>query len=184
MCPLRLILIFLSATLAGFFVLRNLKSVPKLDTPHHEEHETNHHHQNPNNSPNRFSKVPNPFSPLILIQVSFLSSGFFSVWTIWLFYVFAGSVSHGIRVLDHCGHGQWTLSLEAFCLSAPKTIKLIFFGALAVAYNSTHVQVWDWLWWRIISCCYLLVTKVHFGKKRIQDVILDPNVVCSLKMAL
>ncbi|KAE8039391.1 hypothetical protein FH972_011808 [Carpinus fangiana] len=30
MCPLRLILIFLSATLAGFFVLRNLKS----DQPH------------------------------------------------------------------------------------------------------------------------------------------------------
>ncbi|CAL8160369.1 unnamed protein product [Prunus armeniaca] len=57
MCPLRLILIFLSATLAGFFVLRNLKSDPKLDTPHHEEHETDHHHQNPNNSPNRFSKV-------------------------------------------------------------------------------------------------------------------------------
>ncbi|XP_042495628.1 uncharacterized protein LOC122074737 [Macadamia integrifolia] len=28
MCPLRLILIFLSATLAGFFVLRNLKSKP------------------------------------------------------------------------------------------------------------------------------------------------------------
>ncbi|KAK9998916.1 hypothetical protein SO802_018519 [Lithocarpus litseifolius] len=28
MCPLRLILIFLSATLAGFFVLRNLKSQP------------------------------------------------------------------------------------------------------------------------------------------------------------
>ncbi|ESR45232.1 hypothetical protein KPL70_021347 [Citrus sinensis] len=26
MCPLRLILIFLSATLAGFFVIRNLKS--------------------------------------------------------------------------------------------------------------------------------------------------------------
>ncbi|XP_043725138.1 uncharacterized protein LOC122671774 isoform X2 [Telopea speciosissima] len=29
MCPLRLILIFLSATLAGFFVLRNLKSKPE-----------------------------------------------------------------------------------------------------------------------------------------------------------
>ena len=29
MCPLRLILIFLSATLAGFFVLRNLKSQPQ-----------------------------------------------------------------------------------------------------------------------------------------------------------
>ncbi|XP_011021032.1 PREDICTED: uncharacterized protein LOC105123219 [Populus euphratica] len=28
MCPLRLILIFLSATLAGFFVIRNLKSSP------------------------------------------------------------------------------------------------------------------------------------------------------------
>ncbi|KAK1428611.1 hypothetical protein QVD17_17450 [Tagetes erecta] len=31
MCPLRIILIFLSATLAGFFVLRNLKS--HSDTP-------------------------------------------------------------------------------------------------------------------------------------------------------
>ncbi|KAL7113838.1 hypothetical protein ACP275_04G083700 [Erythranthe tilingii] len=28
MCPLRIILIFLSATLAGFFVLRNLNSSP------------------------------------------------------------------------------------------------------------------------------------------------------------
>ncbi|RAL42309.1 unnamed protein product [Cuscuta campestris] len=28
MCPLRIILIFLSATLAGFFVLRNIKSQP------------------------------------------------------------------------------------------------------------------------------------------------------------
>nr|GMD69204.1 Methyltransferase-related protein [Ipomoea batatas]GME10887.1 Methyltransferase-related protein [Ipomoea batatas] len=28
MCPLRIILIFLSATLAGFFVLRSLKSQP------------------------------------------------------------------------------------------------------------------------------------------------------------
>ncbi|KAJ6421852.1 hypothetical protein OIU84_026888 [Salix udensis] len=28
MCPLRLILIFLSATLAGFFVIKNLKSSP------------------------------------------------------------------------------------------------------------------------------------------------------------
>ncbi|KAK7305512.1 hypothetical protein VNO77_43418 [Canavalia gladiata] len=31
MCPLRLILIFLSATLAGFFVFRNLRSQPKVD---------------------------------------------------------------------------------------------------------------------------------------------------------
>ncbi|KAJ8562511.1 hypothetical protein K7X08_011802 [Anisodus acutangulus] len=31
MCPLRIILIFLSATLAGFFVLRNLKSQPIVD---------------------------------------------------------------------------------------------------------------------------------------------------------
>ncbi|KAK4374984.1 hypothetical protein RND71_005661 [Anisodus tanguticus] len=31
MCPLRIILIFLSATLAGFFVLRNLKSQPNVD---------------------------------------------------------------------------------------------------------------------------------------------------------
>ncbi|RHN65273.1 hypothetical protein MtrunA17_Chr3g0078131 [Medicago truncatula] len=31
MCPLRLILIFLSATLAGFFVLRNFRSQRKID---------------------------------------------------------------------------------------------------------------------------------------------------------
>ncbi|XP_009759460.1 uncharacterized protein LOC107789851 [Nicotiana tabacum] len=31
MCPLRIILIFLSATLAGFFVLRNFKSQPNVD---------------------------------------------------------------------------------------------------------------------------------------------------------
>lgn len=31
MCPLRLILIFLSATLAGFFVLRTFRSQPQLD---------------------------------------------------------------------------------------------------------------------------------------------------------
>ncbi|XP_055820677.1 uncharacterized protein LOC129889414 isoform X2 [Solanum dulcamara] len=31
MCPLRIILIFLSATLAGFFVLRNLKSQSNID---------------------------------------------------------------------------------------------------------------------------------------------------------
>lgn len=33
MCPLRLILIFLSATLAGFFVLRNLKYHPESESP-------------------------------------------------------------------------------------------------------------------------------------------------------
>ncbi|OIW17553.1 hypothetical protein TanjilG_08831 [Lupinus angustifolius] len=31
MCPLRLILIFLSATLAGFFVFRNLRSQPQIE---------------------------------------------------------------------------------------------------------------------------------------------------------
>ncbi|KAA8543671.1 hypothetical protein F0562_021583 [Nyssa sinensis] len=34
MCPLRLILIFLSATLAGFFVLKNLKSRPEISEDH------------------------------------------------------------------------------------------------------------------------------------------------------
>ncbi|KAK7290367.1 hypothetical protein RIF29_04731 [Crotalaria pallida] len=31
MCPLRLILIFLSATLAGFFVIRNIRSQPHVE---------------------------------------------------------------------------------------------------------------------------------------------------------
>ncbi|KAM1099258.1 hypothetical protein TB2_005759 [Malus domestica] len=56
MCPLRLILIFLSATLAGFFVLRNLKSDgPKLEMLQ-DEQET-YQLENPNKSPHQFSKV-------------------------------------------------------------------------------------------------------------------------------
>ncbi|XP_050368690.1 uncharacterized protein LOC126786804 [Argentina anserina] len=54
MCPLRFILVFLSATLAGFFLLRNLKSdQPQLTTPTDDDT----HLENPTNSPNRFSKV-------------------------------------------------------------------------------------------------------------------------------
>ncbi|XAR58849.1 hypothetical protein NMG60_11014411 [Bertholletia excelsa] len=37
MCPLRLILIFLSATLAGFFLLKNLKSQPEDVEDHSED---------------------------------------------------------------------------------------------------------------------------------------------------
>ncbi|XP_059288285.1 uncharacterized protein LOC132041601 [Lycium ferocissimum] len=37
MCPLRIILIFLSAILAGFFVLRNLKSLPNAVDPDHDD---------------------------------------------------------------------------------------------------------------------------------------------------
>ncbi|WOK96703.1 hypothetical protein Cni_G05410 [Canna indica] len=37
MCPLRVILIFLSATLAGFFLLRNLKAQPEFDEDPQEE---------------------------------------------------------------------------------------------------------------------------------------------------
>lgn len=37
MCPLRLILIFLSATLAGIFVLRNFRNQPKIDDDEDED---------------------------------------------------------------------------------------------------------------------------------------------------
>ncbi|CAL9049661.1 unnamed protein product [Musa banksii] len=37
MCPLRVLLILLSATLAGFFVLRNLKPQPELNEERQEE---------------------------------------------------------------------------------------------------------------------------------------------------
>ncbi|GLU02644.1 hypothetical protein SLE2022_198880 [Rubroshorea leprosula] len=51
MCPLRLILIFLSATLAGFFLVRNLKSRPPVDTEVESTNADDH------NSSSRFSKV-------------------------------------------------------------------------------------------------------------------------------
>ncbi|MBA0708108.1 hypothetical protein Golax_020094 [Gossypium laxum] len=50
MCPLRLILIFLSATLAGFFLLRNIKSHPQTN-------DDDHTRSNNNNSHSAFSKV-------------------------------------------------------------------------------------------------------------------------------
>lgn len=40
MCPLRVLLIFLSATLAGFFVLRNLKAQPELVEARQEEEDS------------------------------------------------------------------------------------------------------------------------------------------------
>ncbi|XWS74429.1 hypothetical protein CRYUN_Cryun02cG0215300 [Craigia yunnanensis] len=53
MCPLRLILIFLSSTLAGFFVIRHHKSQPQTkdeDDPHTNINDIN-------NSLSTFSKV-------------------------------------------------------------------------------------------------------------------------------
>ncbi|KAJ4786910.1 Methyltransferase-related protein [Rhynchospora pubera] len=41
MCPLRIILIFLSATIAGFFVLRGLKTEPEFDLNQEEVEEKN-----------------------------------------------------------------------------------------------------------------------------------------------
>ncbi|XP_039040798.1 uncharacterized protein LOC120179215 [Hibiscus syriacus] len=52
MCPLRLILIFLSATLAGFLLIRNVKSQPQ-STYDGDLRTTDINH----NSPSAFSKV-------------------------------------------------------------------------------------------------------------------------------
>ncbi|KAK8601386.1 hypothetical protein V6N13_058901 [Hibiscus sabdariffa] len=51
MCPLRLILIFLSATLAGFFLIRNVKSHPQ--STHDDDPRTT----DINSSRSAFSKV-------------------------------------------------------------------------------------------------------------------------------
>ncbi|KAG7019097.1 hypothetical protein SDJN02_18055, partial [Cucurbita argyrosperma subsp. argyrosperma] len=57
MCPLRFILIFLSATLAGFFVLRNLKSQPQ-DFEADDNSETHSNDVSTNSaSSSSFSKV-------------------------------------------------------------------------------------------------------------------------------
>ncbi|KAG5224997.1 Methyltransferase-related protein [Salix suchowensis] len=65
MCPLRLILIFLSATLAGFFVIKNLKSSPlsaTTDTRDDDNSATTDSnksspHASDSSSSSRFSKV-------------------------------------------------------------------------------------------------------------------------------
>ncbi|XWS71933.1 hypothetical protein CRYUN_Cryun03dG0181100 [Craigia yunnanensis] len=59
MCPLRLILIFLSATLGAFFFIRNLKSHPQTkdeDDPHTNTN-INVDDDDENNSLSAFSKV-------------------------------------------------------------------------------------------------------------------------------
>ena len=60
MCPLRLILIFLSATLAGFFLLKNLKSQPEILEDRSED-SVNSASESPAkaDSVDRSSKVPN-----------------------------------------------------------------------------------------------------------------------------
>ncbi|KAF3327383.1 hypothetical protein FCM35_KLT07501 [Carex littledalei] len=47
MCPLRVILIFLSATIAGFFLLRGIKSEPEFDFNQEETDENNDKEQLP-----------------------------------------------------------------------------------------------------------------------------------------
>ncbi|KAJ9698857.1 hypothetical protein PVL29_007774 [Vitis rotundifolia] len=63
MCPLRLILIFLSATLAGFFVLRNLKSQPQVvaDAPADGDRDDNDPHDSTPNSSKVLSAIGSGF---------------------------------------------------------------------------------------------------------------------------
>jgi len=74
MCPLRLILIFLSATLAGIFVLRNFRNQPNIDDDEDEDlAPTNPKISDSSNaSSNENSKV-DPFDPFasILIKMCF-----------------------------------------------------------------------------------------------------------------
>ncbi|OIV95648.1 hypothetical protein TanjilG_01442 [Lupinus angustifolius] len=70
MCPLRLILIFLSATLAGFFVFRNLRSQPQIeDDDNIVPPQSTSDSSNPSSNGN--SKV-DPFPPLVSIFIKML----------------------------------------------------------------------------------------------------------------
>ncbi|MED6143387.1 hypothetical protein PIB30_005657 [Stylosanthes scabra] len=58
MCPLRVILIFLSATLAGFFLLRNLRSQPPQFDDNHADGVDDDDHATQNSHPsNPSSKI-------------------------------------------------------------------------------------------------------------------------------
>ncbi|XP_054798842.1 uncharacterized protein LOC129303506 [Prosopis cineraria] len=57
MCPLRLLLIFLSASLAGFFVLRNLRSQPHHDHDHGNSDDASSSTQSSDSPIPIFSKV-------------------------------------------------------------------------------------------------------------------------------
>lgn len=102
MCPLRLILIFLSATLAGFFVLRNLRSQPHVEdnddavdedaAPHTQTSDSS------NPSSNGNSKV-DPFPPFVSILLKMFP------FSKTLNFRDSGSGCVRIWVLDLCGHG-------------------------------------------------------------------------------
>ncbi|CAN1266333.1 hypothetical protein LINPERPRIM_LOCUS12511 [Linum perenne] len=57
MCPLRIILVFLSATLAGFFLFRNINSQTPLADDHRDDSSSDD-----SSSTTRFSKVRLPHS--------------------------------------------------------------------------------------------------------------------------
>uniref|UniRef100_A0A6N2LEN2 Methyltransferase n=1 Tax=Salix viminalis TaxID=40686 RepID=A0A6N2LEN2_SALVM len=88
MCPLRLILIFLSATLAGFFVIKNLKSSPFSATTDTRDDD---------NSATTDSNKSSPHA----------SDSFF------FFSVLKGKVRGGNGVLDIGGYGKWEILVEA-----------------------------------------------------------------------
>jgi len=97
MCPLRFILVFLSATLAGFFVLRNLRSHPHtIDTDLDANKENNEQHTLTLN--NATSKVQRaPFSTSFCLCFRFYKIVVFS---------YRGLVS--LQVRDALQSGFWT----------------------------------------------------------------------------
>ncbi|CAN1266334.1 hypothetical protein LINPERPRIM_LOCUS12511 [Linum perenne] len=76
MCPLRIILVFLSATLAGFFLFRNINSQTPLADDHRDDSSSDD-----SSSTTRFSKVrlPHSLSFDFTSTVAYFSPFFFTL---------------------------------------------------------------------------------------------------------
>ncbi|KAI0519319.1 hypothetical protein KFK09_006761 [Dendrobium nobile] len=109
MCPLRVILIFLSASLAGFFMLRGLRSQGDEEPAEVTGGE---------NSLSLSGKVGGRETGKLQDSDFFVSFDLACIVSLSCFSLFftgdfaAGSICDEFRVLDVRGHGEWAISVE------------------------------------------------------------------------
>lgn len=120
MCPLRLILIFLSATLAGIFVLRNFRNQPKIDDEDEDLAPTNPKISDSSNaSSNENSKVRAVIESGFWTFVDMASGRY-----LWRHMVSSSSKkSSWWCVLGECMLGDWSISFS---------YDIVIFGSICI----------------------------------------------------
>lgn len=169
MCPLRLILIFLSATLAGIFVLRNFRNQPKIDDEDEDLAPTNPKISDSSNaSSNENSKVRAVIESGFWTFVDMASGRY-----LWRHMVSSSSKkSSWWCVIGECKLGDWSISfsydivifgsiciLVVICIIAVVHSIVVFVVDFEFAIQIMMIKLWSWYmsksnFWSVFFNCF------------------------------